>query len=214
MSLRRALAFSALALPLAAQTWDLRLEVPFPQGQNLPQTLIQGTLQTRGSLDTGSGYLASFNHRILRVGPVLRLDWGLEVSRLAANGTIQQGSQQSGSRLLQTGFGAGVNAQLNVPFTGLAGEIGLIQRFQNYSFEGAGAKQDQDLNRLWLRVGLRYTLPLPVLNAYVCAAYQQPTRKDKPVQLNSVADFGAYLRAQGSGQEVDRMWTFGMGLAF
>lgn len=217
MSLRRVLALSALALPMAAQTWDLRLEVPFPKGQNLPQTLIQGTqgaIQTKGQLDTGNGFIASYNHRIIRVGPVLRLDWGVEVSRFAADGTIDQGTQRSGSRLQQAGFGVGLNAQLNVPFTGLAGEIGLIQRFQNYTFEGAGAKRDQNLNRLWLRVGTRYNLPLPLLNAYLAASYQQPTNKDKPVQLHSLSDFATYLQAQGSGQEVQRMWTFGLGIAF
>lgn len=213
MSLRF-LVLPLLALPLAAQTWDLRLEVPFPQGQNLPQTLIQGAIQTRGDLDTGNGYLASFNHRIFRFGAILRLDWGVEFSRLTADGTLVQGAASSGSRLKQTGLGVGLNARFDVPFTGVAGELGLIQRFQTYRFEAGGAVQDQDLNRLWLRVGLRYRLPIPVLDTYLSASYQQPTRRDKPVSIHSVSDLAGYLSAQGSGQEVQRMWTFGVGVGF
>lgn len=206
-----------LSLPLAAQAWDLRLEVPFPKGQNLPLTLIQGTTQSiQGGLDTGKGYIASVNHRIIRVGPILRLDWGMEFAKMNTDGKVQKGAETFQSKLDQMGFGVGVNANFSVPFTGIAGEMGLIHRFQNYQFEANGVKNDKNLSRTWLRVGARWNLPipLPVVSPYVAASYQQPVSKDKPVQVNNVADLGNYLSAQGNGQEFDRMWTFGVGLTF
>ena len=79
-----------LALPLAAQTWDLRLEAPFPKGQNLPRTLIAGTGQLlSGDLDTGQGGILSVNHRLIRFGPVLRLEWAAEITHWNADGNIQ-----------------------------------------------------------------------------------------------------------------------------
>jgi hypothetical protein len=211
----RALALSILALPLGAQAWDLRVEVPFPKGQNLPQTLLQGTSNyLSGKLDTGHGAIFTVNHRIIRVGPILKFDWGVEVAHWKSDGKVQQGSSSLDSRLKQYGFGVGVNAQFWVPFTGIAGEMGLIQRFQKYKFESADTTQDHDLSRTWLRVGARWRLPVPVISPYVAASYQQPLSKDRPVRLSSVADLSGYLGAQGSGQEFERMWTFGVGLQF
>ena len=215
MSLPKILALSVLALPLAAQAWDVRLEVPFPQGQNLPQTLISGTGElVQKKLDTGNGFIFSVNHRIVRVGPVLKLEWGAEFSQLQTSGQVQAGTSTFGTTQKQSGAGLGLNAQFWVPFTGLAAELGAIERFQSYRFEAGGASQDQTLARPWLRVGLRYNLPLPVVNLYVAASYQEPITKDHPVQLASASDFGAYLKAQGSGQEFQRLWTFGVGLTF
>jgi len=213
--LLRSLVLSIAALPLCAQTWDLRVEVPFPKGQNLPQTLVQGTTNyLSGDLDTGHGAIFTVNHRIIRVGPILKFDWGVEVAHWKSDGQVQQGSTSLDSHLKQYGFGVGVNAQFWVPFTGLAGEMGLIQRFQKYQFESAGSSQDHNLSRTWLRVGARWRLPLPVVNPYVAASYQQPLSKDRPVKLSSAADLAGYLGAQGSGQEFERMWTFGVGLQF
>jgi len=221
----RTAVIALLALPLAAQNWDFRLEVPFPKGQSLPLTLIQGTGQlAQGGLDTGKGYILSVNRYLLRVGPILRFDWGLEFTRFNADGAIDlgAGSMNSvqhlpgsfGSKLNQVGLGAGIHATFNVPFTGLAGEMGIIQRFQNYRFEGAGARAEQNISRTWLRVGGRFTLPMPLLNPYVCASYQQPVSRDKPVRISQAQDVVNYLNAQGSGQEVERVWTFGVGIAF
>lgn len=216
MTFAKVLILSALALPLSAQAWDLRLEVPYPKGQNLPDTLIGGasTLIHQQSLDTGSGFIATASHRIIRVGPVLKLEWGMEYSRLVADGQVQQGTGLVGSQIRQYGLGVGVNAQFWVPFTGLAAELGAIERFQAYRLEVNGATQDKDLARPWLRVGIRYSLPLPVVNPYLAASYQQPITKDHPVQLGSASDLASYLSAQGSGQEFQRMWTFGVGIAF
>ncbi len=216
MSLCRSALTSLLALPLVAQTYDFRLEVPYPKGQNLPMTMVGGTTQlaTQGGLDTGKGYIFSATHRLVRVGPILRLDWGFEVARFNADGQLTQGTSTWQSKLDQMGFGIGLHAQFNVPFTGLTGEMGLIQRLQNYKFEAAGVKTDKNLSRTWLRVGGRFTLPVPLLNPYICASYQQPVSKDRPVQINGLKDIGAYLNAQGSGQEFDRLWTFGVGIAF
>jgi len=210
------LALTVLALPLSAQAWDFRLEVPMPKGQNLPDTLIQGTSQliSQKRLDTGNGFIATASHRIIRVGPVLKLEWGAEFSHWQADGVVQNGGATIDSRIKQSGLGLGVNAQFWVPFTGLAGEIGAIGRFQSYKLEAGSASQDKNLVRPWLRVGIRYSLPLPVINPYLAASYQQPITKDRPVKVSSVADLGALLSAQGAGQEFDRTWTFGVGIAF
>lgn len=216
MRMPMSLALAVLALPLSAQAWDLRLEVPFPQGQDLPQTLIRGTgtLIRQKSLDTGNGFTLSASHRIIRVGPVLKLEWGAEYSQWKADGQVEQGAATVGSSLKQQGVGLGLNAQFWVPFTGLAGELGVIERFQNYKLALSGVEQTKNLARPWLRVGLRYSLPLPVINPYLAASYQQPITKDKPVHIGDAGDIAGYLGAQGSGQEFQRMWTFGVGVTF
>ncbi|BDU78631.1 autotransporter outer membrane beta-barrel domain-containing protein [Mesoterricola sediminis] len=216
MRMRPTLALAALALPLSAQAWDVRLEVPMPQGQNLPDTLIQGTSQliSQKRLDTGRGFILTASHRIIRVGPVLKFEWGAEFASWQADGVVANGAVTADSRLKQVGLGLGVNAQFWVPFTGLAGEIGAIERFQSYKLDVGGARQDKDIARPWLRVALRYSLPLPVVNPYLTASYQQPITKDRPVKVSSVSDLGSLLSAQGSGQEFERMWTFGVGIAF
>jgi len=216
--MRRPLCLPFLAfatLPLAAQAWDIRAEVPFPKGQNLPQTLIVGTGQlVNGSLDTGKGVILSVNHRVIRVGPVLKFEWGLEFSDWKADGHIQQGASNADSSLHQFGFGAGLNAQFWIPFTGVAGEMGLIQRFQDYRFKGSGLSEDHYLSRTWLRVGVRWRLPMPLISPYVAASYQQPVSKDHPVHVDSASDLASYMEAQGNGQEFQRMWTFGVGVQF
>jgi hypothetical protein len=215
MSMLKALALTALALPLSAQAWDLRVEVPYPKGQSLPGTLLGGTVAlAQKSLDTGHGFILSASHRIVRVGPVLKLEWGAEYAQWQADGKVQQDTAVLSSRTRQTGLGLGVNAQFWVPFTGLAAELGLLERIQSYKFEVDTASRKKTLSRPWLRAGLRYNLPLPVVNPYLAASYQQPITKDKPVQLASAADLGAYLGAQGSGQEFQRLWTFGVGITF
>jgi len=90
----------------------------------------------------------------------------------------------------------------------------LLQRFQRYQFEAGGTTQNHDLSRTWLRVGMRWRLPLPLLGLYVAASYQEPLSKDRPVQVDSVSDLSAYLNAQGSGQEYQRLWTLGLGVQF
>jgi len=203
------------SLPLAAQAWDIRAEVPFPKGQNLPQTLIVGTGElVSGDSDTGNGVIFSVSHRIIRVGPILKLEWGLEYTDMKAGGQIQKGATNADSNLHQSGAGIGLNAQFWVPFTGVAGEMGVIQRFQRYRYSGAAASEDHDLSRTWLRVGIRWRFPMPLVSPYLAASYQQPLSKDHPVRVNSVQDLSAYLSAQGSGQEFSRMWTFGVGVQF
>lgn len=204
----------ACTLPLAAQTWDLRMEVPFPKGQNLPKTMISGSGElVRGDLDTGHGFIFTANHRLIRVGPVLKLEWGAEFSHWQADGQFVQDTAVSSTQLRQTGFGLGLNAQFWLPFTGAAGELGVIERVQRYKFEAAGTKETETLARPWLRVGLRYRLPLP-FDPYVAASYQQPINKDHPVKINNAGDVQDYMKAQGSGQEFERMWTFGLGVMF
>ena len=201
-------------LPLCAQ-WDLRLELPRATGQNLPSTLISGTVQlVARDFDTGKGFLASVNRQFLQVGPLLKLEGGLEYSQFRAYGSFTTGATTQNTRLWQQGLGVGLNAQLWVPFTGLAGEIGLIQRFQRYTFDTAGASSAKDLSRTWLRVGARWRIPSEVVHPYVVASYQQPVSKDHPVQLSNASDLATYFTAQGSGQEFERLWTFGVGVAF
>jgi hypothetical protein len=203
------------ALPLCAQ-WDLRLELPRPTGQNLPQTLINGTGKlVAGNFSTGSGFIASANRRIFQLGPLVKLEGGLEYSQFRANGTLLvDGASAQGTRLKQQGVGISLNAQLWVPFTGLAGELGLIQRLQHYTFDTTGASSTKDLSRTWLRVGTRWRIPSVVVHPYVVASYQQPVTRDHPVRLGSAADLATYFTAQGSGQEFERLWTFGLGVAF
>jgi hypothetical protein len=202
-------------LPLAGQAWDVRMEVPYADGQSLPGTLVQGAGQLLdGGLDRSRGVILSLNHRLLRMNPVLRLDWGVEFTQIRANGEFHVGNTPYVSRLEQTGAGVGVNAQFWVPFTGAAAELGLIQRFQDYRFEAAGNHQDHPLSRTWLRVGARWRLPMPVAAPYLAASYQQPLSKSHPVKLDSAQDLVTYFTAQGKGQEFERLWTFGVGLQF
>jgi hypothetical protein len=208
-----------LALPLSAQAWDLRLEIPFPEGQSLPQTAIIGSTELiSGSLDKGNGVIFTVNHRLFRVGPVLRLDWGGEIGQLTADGVVDVvdvgvGAQQK-TELRQTGVGLGINAQISVPLLGLGGEIGAIQRFQRYEYTTEGAEHSGTMGRLWLRVGVRYKMNLLVASPYVTASYQQPVNKDNPVKIGSIADLQGLFNAQGKGQEFQRMWTFGVGIMF
>lgn len=203
-----------LAAPLAAQTWGLRLEVPFPEGQSLPQTLLTGTGQlASGSLDTGRGLIATVDRRLVVFGPVLRLEALAEGTWLRSEGEVRLGGQTASGTLRQAGLGAGLNLQVWIPFTGLAGEVGVIQRVQHYRYEVSGAEASSTLGRPWLRVGARWRLPLP-FRPYLSASYQQPLNKDRPVAVGSASDLAALLAAQGSGQEFDRMWTFGAGFSF
>ncbi len=202
------------ALPLCAQ-WDLRLELPRPTGQNLPQTLLAGPGSlVAGNFNTGQGYIATLSRQIVRVGPLPNLEGGLEYSQFRADGNLALGTASQGTSLRQQGVGLDLNAQVWVPFVGLAGELGLIQRFQRYTFDTAGASSARDLSRTWLRVGSRWRIPSVVVHPYVVASYQQPVTKDTPVRLGSVADLATYFTAQGSGQEFQRLWTFGVGLSF
>lgn len=206
--------------PLYAQ-WDLRLEVPRPTGQSLPQTLIAGTTQLAASeFDTGRGYLATVSRRLVQIGPLLKLEAGLEYSQFKAEASLLSPTTTQATTLKQQGIGLGLNAQVWVPFVGLAGEIGLIQRFQRYTVDSTGATTQlsaaasRDLSRTWLRVGARWRIPTPVVHPYLVASYQQPTSKDRPVQISSASDLTAYFTAQGSGQEFERLWTFGVGVTF
>ena len=202
------------ALPLSAQ-WDLRLELPRPSGQSLPQTLLSGSGQlVSGDLDSGRGFIASANRRLFQLGPLLRLEGGVEVSQFTADGSLSQGATTQATKLKQQGLGVSLNAQLWVPFVGIAGEFGLIQRLQHYRYDTAGASATKDLSRTWLRVGARWRIPSVVVHPYLAASYQQPVTKDRPVKLSSSSDLAAYFSAQGSGQEFERLWTFGVGVTF
>ncbi|MEI6473033.1 MAG: hypothetical protein WCO20_10370 [Holophagaceae bacterium] len=208
------LPFLLSALPLCAQ-WDLRLELPRPSGQSLPQAMLSGSGQlVAGDLGTGGGYIATLSHQLFQLGPLLRVEGGIEYSQLNATGDLSKGTAVQSTRLKQQGIGAGLNAQVWVPFVGLAGEIGLFQRMQRYTFDTAGASSSKDLSRTWLRVGTRYRLPSIGVQPYLVASYQQPVSKDRPVKLSSVSDLAAYFTAQGSGQEFERLWTFGAGVTF
>jgi len=208
------LPFCLAALPLCAQ-WDLRLELPRPSGQSLPQTLITGTGKlASGDFNTGNGFIATGSRQLFQVGPLLKLEAGLEYSQFSADGNLATGTSSQGTKLKQQGAGLGLNAQVWVPFVGLAGEIGLVQRFQRYTLDAAGAANAKDLSRTWLRVGTRYRIPSVVVHPYLTASYQQPVTKDRPVKLSSAADLASYLSAQGNGQEFERMWTFGVGVTF
>jgi hypothetical protein len=208
------IATALISLPASAQAWDLRAEAPFLNAQGLPHTTLGGGQGASGSFDRGNGLILTASHRIIRVGPILKFEWNAEYSHWQANGAIQQGAAGSGSTLRQEGLGLGANAQFWVPFTGFAGEAGLLERFQTYHYAGSGAAQDKDLARPWLRLGARWVLPFPGIGPYLAASYQVPITKDKPVQLASASDLGSYLSAQGAGQEFQHLWTLGVGISF
>lgn len=211
----RCLGFLLLALPCGAQTWDVRAEVPFPKGQDLPRTLLAGSSQlVAGNLDTGRGGILSVSRRLIRFGPVMKLEVGAEVADWKANGTLDLGASRVPARLQQRGIGAGLNLQFWIPFTGLAGEMGLLQRLHEYRYEGGGARAKHTLSRTWLRVGARWRLPYLGVHPYLCASYQDPLSRDRPVKVDSVSDLAGYFAAQGSGQEFGRVWTFGAGIQF
>ena len=98
------------SLPRCAQ-WDLRLELPRPTGQNLPQTLISGTGKlVAGDFDTGQGFIATVSRLILQVGPLVKLEGGLEYSQFTANGSLANGPSPQGTNLKQQGAGLDINA--------------------------------------------------------------------------------------------------------
>ena len=169
-------------LPLCAQ-WDVRLELPRPTGQNLPQTLISGTGNlVAGDFNTGQGYIATVSRQLLQVGPLLKLEGGVEYSQFTTGGSLVNGTASQGTSLRQQGVGVDLNAQIWVPFTGIAGELGLIQRFQRYTFDTAGASNAKDLSRTWLRVGTRWRIPSVVVHPYAgrqlpAARHQGPPRE-------------------------------------
>ena len=203
------------SLPMAGQAWDVRVESPWAAAQRLPGTLVQGQgrLEDRG-MGQGRGAILSVNHRLVRVNPVLRLDWGVEYSDLRADGRLRVGESGPASRLSQRGLGAGLDAQFWLPFTGIAAELGLIQRFQDYRFTAAGETQRRDLSRTWLRAGARWRLPLEDCAPYLAISYQRPLSCRHPVHREETPDLGSYVRSQGSGQEFERLWTLGLGIQF
>jgi hypothetical protein len=182
------IALALLAPPLSAQAWDLRLEAPF----------AQATMAGSGSLDTGHGAIFTLSHRIVRVGPVLKFEWNAEFAQLRADGQTQPGA---GSRLKQDGAGAGINAQFWMPFTGFAGELGLLERVHSCSYEGAGFSRSETIASPWLRAGLRWVLPFLGTSPYLAASYQKPLTRDQALQPGSV-------------QQFQHLWTLGVGLAF
>jgi hypothetical protein len=92
------------AAPLAAQSWGLRVEVPFPKGQNLPQTLLTGTGQlASGSLDTGKGLLATLDRRLIVFGPILRLEATFEGAWLRSEGDVAIGTLRGRGTLTSAG---------------------------------------------------------------------------------------------------------------
>jgi len=74
--------------------------------------------------------------------------------------------------------------------------------------------KEETLSRTWLRVGIRWRLGIPALHPYLAASYQEPHSPSRPVRLDSAADLASYFSAQGSGQEFQRLWTFGVGVTF
>ncbi len=165
-------------------------------------------------MDQGRGVVLTMSHRIVRVNPVLRFDWTVEYTQLEASGRGQIGFLPYDNRVKQSGLGAGLDAQFWIPFTGVGGELGLIHRFQEYRFQAAGSEQSQHISRTWLRAGLRWKIPMDLATPYVTASYQWPLSRSRPTGMAWTPAPAAYLAAQGSGEEFDRMWTVGIGVQF
>ena len=62
--------------------------------------------------------------------------------------------------------------------------------------------------------GLRWNLPVPGWTPYLTVSYQQPLARDRPRGSEGAGSLQSYLAAQGAGQELDRIWAFGVGFAF
>jgi hypothetical protein len=202
-------------VPLAGQAWDLRVESPFPVGQELaPANLGAMSVLTEDDLERGDGVILSLNHRLVRVNPVLRLDWTIEYSRWKADGEARVGSGTYRTELRQSGLGAGINAQFWIPFTGAAAELGVIQRFHDYEYTLAGVSENSHVSRTWLRAGARWRLALPTMAPYVAISYQWALSPSHPSGSQSYPDVAACLAAQGTGQEFEQMWAIGAGVQF
>ena len=210
-------------LPLYAQ-WDLRLEIPSVNSRNLPDALLSGsTGLQKGEFDTGKGFIVTGSKTIFDAG-LLSLDGSLEYSEFKSTGSMIQYSTtalpvtlaqtQLASQIKQQGIGVGLNAQVWAPFIGVAGEFGLIQRFQSYEVLLDSATQSKTIGRTWMRVGARYRIPFIPFDAYVAASWQQPLNASKPVTINSAQSLVDLLNTQGTGQEFNRLWTFGIGVRY
>ncbi|MFZ9834501.1 MAG: hypothetical protein ACO3D2_00475 [Holophagaceae bacterium] len=200
-------------LPLSAQ-WDLRLEIPSANSRNLPDTLLTGsTALQKGQFDLGKGYIVTGSKALFDLG-VVSLDGSLEYSEFKATGTVTQVQRILASQIKQQGLGVGLNAMVWAPFIGVAGEFGVIQRFQSYEVILDNVSKSNTLGRTWMRVGARYRIPFIPLDAYVTASWQQPLNASKPVEVSSTQSLVDLLNTQGTGQEFNRLWTFGVGIRY
>jgi len=114
----------------------------------------------------------------------------------------------------QQGLGVGLNAIIWAPFIGVGGEFGLIQRFQSYEVILDKVSNSKTIGRTWMRVGARYRIPFVPVDAYITASWQQPLNANKPVVVNSTQSLLDLLNTQGTGQEFNRLWTFGVGIRY
>lgn len=209
-------------IPLMAQ-WDIRVEIPSASSGNLPDALVAGTTNlTKGTFNTGEGYIISGSKAIFDLG-LFSLDGGLEFSQVKTIGSMSQltttglpfpGQEKIGSSLKQQGVGVSLNAIIWAPFIGLGGEFGLIQRFQTFNIDLGTATKSKNLGRTWMRIGARYRIPFIPFDAYVTASWQQPLNATQPVTINSAQSLVDLLNTQGTGQEFNRLWTFGVGVRY
>lgn len=212
-----------VVLPLSAQ-WDIRLEIPSPKSNNLPNTLLTGTTALQGGeFDTGKGYIVTGSKAIFDAG-LFSLDGSLEYSDFKNEGTmaqlpttglpVSQTQINLTSSVKQQGLGVGLNAIIWAPFIGVGGEFGLIQRFQSYEVILDKVSNSKTIGRTWMRVGGRYRIPFVPVDAYITASWQQPLNASKPVVVNSTQSLLDLLNTQGTGQEFNRLWTFGIGIRY
>lgn len=204
---------AVISLPLSAQ-WDIRLEIPSVNSSNLPDALITGsTALQKGEFNMGKGYIVTGSKAIFDAG-ILSLDGSLEYSEFKSMGTMTQAQNLLASQIKQQGIGVGLNAQVWAPFIGVAGEFGLIQRFQSYEVILDSASKSKTIGRTWMRVGARYRIPFVPFDAYIAASWQQPLNASKPVAITSAQSLVDLLNTQGTGQEFNRLWTFGVGIRY
>ena len=204
---------AVISLPLSAQ-WDIRLEIPSANSSNLPDALITGsTALQKGEFNMGKGYIVTGSKAIFDAG-ILSLDGSLEYSEFKSMGTMTQAQNLLASQIKQQGIGVGLNAQVWAPFIGVAGEFGLIQRFQSYEVILDSASKSKTIGRTWMRVGARYRIPFVPFDAYIAASWQQPLNTSKPVAITSAQSLVDLLNTQGTGQEFNRLWTFGVGIRY
>ncbi len=211
--LRWFIAYISFMVSLSAQ-WDIRVEIPSAKSSNLPNVLLAGsTALQKGEFDMGKGYIITGSKAIFDVG-LLSFDGSLEYSEFKASGTMTQAQRLLASQVKQQGVGLGLNAMVWAPFVGVAGEFGLIHRFQSYDIVLDTASKSKTFGRTWMRIGARYRIPFVPFDAYVTASWQQPLSPDKPVVINSAQSLVDLLNTQGTGQEFNRLWTFGVGVRY
>ncbi|MBI4913656.1 MAG: hypothetical protein HY823_13045 [Acidobacteria bacterium] len=202
-----------LLLPtlLGAQPWEVQAEGVRAEAPRLEGASLRGFEGSAGgSFQTGDGFVVSLNRRLWIPGPTFRLVGHLEWARWSTRGQISGGGAQVPTCLRQEGPGLGLGAQFWLPFTGLAAEAAVLQRFHRERASAGAASWDPFRSRPWVRGGLRWRTPGPRgLPLTLLFSYQAGRAPSRPPPGPAPADLPAYFAAQGP-PGFTRLWSFGL----